>query len=96
MAQVRVISRAEARDGRAAELRILLRRMVAPTRAEDGCVYFELLESNVPNLFYFDELWESREYLQAHAASRHFAEIFGTAKELLAVPLEVNLLVEVQ
>ena len=95
MAQVRVIARAAAREGKAEELKELLRRMVAPTRAEDGCVYYELLESNRPGLFYFDELWESREALEAHASSERFVEIFGKAKELMREPLEVNLLTEV-
>lgn len=95
MAQVRVIARAVAREGKAEELKTLLRGMVAPTRAEAGCIYYELFESNIPGLFYFNELWESQQHLDAHAASKHFTEIFGKSRELMHGPPEVNLLREV-
>jgi quinol monooxygenase YgiN len=96
MEPVRVIARVVARDGKADELKALLRRLVTPTRAEQGCRYYELFESNLPGLFYFHELWNSREDLNAHAASSHFIEITGKAKELMKEPLEVNFLEEVQ
>ena len=95
MAQVRVIARAVAREGTADELKALLRGMVVPTRAEAGCIYYELFESNIPGRFYFNELWESQQHLDAHAASKHFTEIFGKAKALMQGPPEVNLLTEV-
>jgi quinol monooxygenase YgiN len=92
MTKVRVIARAVAREGKADELKALLRGLVKPTQAEAGCIYYELFESNIPGLFYFNELWESQAHLDAHAASSHFTEIFGKAKALFAEPLEVNLL----
>ena len=95
MAIVRVIARAEAREGKSDELKSLLRKLVTPTRSEQGCRYYELFESNLPGVFYFNELWNSQEDLEAHARSSHFTEIFGKAKELLKTPLEVNLLEEV-
>jgi quinol monooxygenase YgiN len=97
MEKVRVIARALARDGKADELKALLVKMVKPTRAEDGCIYYELLESNIPGLFYYNELWQSKAHLDAHAASKHFTEILGGGvKELLKEPLEVSFLHEVQ
>jgi quinol monooxygenase YgiN len=96
MPEVRVIARAVARDGKAEELKELLRGLIAPTRAEAGCIYYELFESNLPGLLYFNELWESQAHLDAHAASSHFTEIFGKAKALFREPLEVNLLTAVE
>jgi quinol monooxygenase YgiN len=96
MEQVRIIARAVAREGKADELKALLQKMVSPTRSEQGCRYYELFESNVPGIFYFHELWHSKEDLEAHAASRHFTDVFGKAKDLLKEPLEVNFLQEVQ
>ena len=96
MPEVRVIARAVARDGKAEELKTLLRGLIAPTRAEAGCIYYELFESNLPGLLYFNELWESQAHLDAHAASSHFTEIFGKAKALFSEPLEVNLLTAVE
>jgi quinol monooxygenase YgiN len=96
MAEVRVIARAVAREGKAEELGALLAGMVAPTRVEAGCTFYELYASNITGLFYFNELWESQAHLDAHVATPHFTTIFAKAKELLAEPLEVNLLTEVK
>jgi quinol monooxygenase YgiN len=96
MAEVRVIARAVAREGKAEELGTLLAGMVAPTRIEAGCTFYELYTSNISGLLYFNELWESQAHLDAHMATSHFTTIFAKAKELLAEPLEVNLLTEVE
>jgi quinol monooxygenase YgiN len=96
METVRVIARAEAREGKADEVKALLRQLILPTRGEKGCRYYELFESNLPGVFYFNELWQSQADLDAHAASSHFTEIFGKVKHLLKLPLEVNLLQEVE
>ena len=96
MAELRVIARAEARNGSADELKSLLGGLVKPTRAEAGCKYSELFESNLPGVLYFNELWQSQAHLDAHAASGHFKEIFGKAKPLLPVPFEVGLLKSVE
>jgi quinol monooxygenase YgiN len=95
MQEVRVIARAVAKPSKADELKALLGGLVQPTRAEDGCKYYELFASNLPGVFVFNELWESQKHLDAHAASAHFREIFGQATALLAEPLEVNLLTSV-
>jgi quinol monooxygenase YgiN len=91
MAEVRVIARAVAREEKSGE-----RGLVAPTRAEAGCKYYELFTSNLPGIFVFNELWESQAHLDAHAASSHFQETFGKVKPLLKEPLEVNLLTAVE
>jgi quinol monooxygenase YgiN len=92
MAEVRVIARAVAREGKANELKELLRGLVKPTRTENGCKFYELYESSLPGLFYFNELWQSQAHLDAHLASSHFTTITGKAKELVQGPLEVNFL----
>jgi quinol monooxygenase YgiN len=96
MEHVRVIARAVAREGKADELKTLLRQLVTPTRGEKGCRYYEFFESNLPGLFYFHELWESQADLDAHADSAHFKEIIGKSEALFAEPMEVNLLTEIQ
>jgi quinol monooxygenase YgiN len=95
MHEVCVIARAVAQQGKGDELKALLRGLVQPTRAEAGCQYYELFESNLAGIFLFNELWESQEHLDAHAASSHFTEIFGKATALLDGPLEVHLLTSV-
>jgi quinol monooxygenase YgiN len=95
MHEVRVIARAVAQQGKGDELKALLRGLVQPTRAEVGCRYYELFESNLAGIFLFNELWESQDHLDAHATSSHFTEIFGKAAALLAEPLEVHLMTSV-
>jgi quinol monooxygenase YgiN len=95
MPEVRVIAEAIAKQGKGDELKELLRGLVQATRAEAGCKYYELFESNVPGVFLFNEFWKSQAHLDAHAASSHFAEIFGKATALLAEPLAVHLLTSV-
>jgi quinol monooxygenase YgiN len=95
MAEVRVIARAVAREGKSDEVKDLLRGLVAPTRAEAGCKYYELFASDLPGVFVFNELWESQAHLDAHAASAHFKEIFGKVNPLLQESLEVHLLTAV-
>jgi quinol monooxygenase YgiN len=96
MAIVRVIARAEARDGKAKELKALLSKMVMPTRLETGCRYYELFQSDKPGVFFFNELWNSDADLKAHTKSAHFIEQFGKAKDLMKSPLEVHFLSEVE
>ena len=60
MAEVRVIARSVARKGKEDQLRALLQGMLVPTRAEKGCISYELYESDSMGRFYFDEAWESQ------------------------------------
>ncbi|MEP3200108.1 MAG: putative quinol monooxygenase [Lentilitoribacter sp.] len=49
-----------------------LSTLVAPTRAEKGCIQYDLHQSNEdPAVFLFFELWETRELWQDHMNSAH-------------------------
>lgn len=92
MAEVRVIARFVARQGKESQLRALLESMLAPTRAERGCKAYELYESDSNGRFYLSEIWESRTALDQHAAAPHFKRLQQTAPELVKEPFEVNIL----
>ena len=50
----------------------VLQALVAPTRAEPGCVQYELLQSQQdPRMFTFFEKWESDAALAAHTQTEH-------------------------
>jgi len=52
-----------------------LMKLIEPTRAEEGCINYDLHQDNEdPNLFLFHENWESEEHLMAHSKSAHIAE----------------------
>jgi quinol monooxygenase YgiN len=96
MPEVRVIARSVARKGKEEQLRALLQGMLHPTRAERGCMLYELYESNSRGLFYFYEMWESQAALDRHAASPHFMHLEQTIGELVQQPFEVNILERIQ
>lgn len=95
MSQVRLIARAVAKPGKAAELKANFRQMLEPTRKEEGNRFYELFESHEGGRFFFNELWASEEALERHKNSAHFKELIAGAEPLLAEPMELNVLTEV-
>ena len=66
------------------EVRDLLAGLVDPTRAEDGCVVYELLQNAAdPTVFTFVEEWTSDAALDAHLASDHIAAALGRLPDVL-------------
>lgn len=92
MTEVRVIARSVARKGKEDQLRALLQGMLVPTRAEQGCKWFELYESDSAGRFYLDETWESQAALDEHLATPHFRHLEQTIGDLLKEPFEPNIL----
>lgn len=62
-----------------------LLKMIAPTRAEDGCIEYRLLQDNDdPAVFIFYENWESIACLERHMASEHFKCYVAAVGDLIA------------
>lgn len=52
-----------------------LLKLLEPTRAEDGCIQYDLHQNNEdPAHFVFYENWASEAYLQTHLATTHIAD----------------------
>lgn len=52
-----------------------LQKLVEPTRAEAGCINYDLHQDNEnPAHFLFFENWETRELWQDHMSNTHLAE----------------------
>lgn len=67
----RILAKAEQRELVKSELL----KLIAPTRAEEGCINYDLHQDRAnPNLFIFYENWISHDFLQKHMASAHIAE----------------------
>lgn len=61
-----------------------LLKLTAPTRAEAGCVQYDLHQDNEnPAHFLFFENWESRELWQDHMGSAHLAAYKAAAGDAL-------------
>ena len=72
MAMIRVVAHFRPKPGKLEEARTLLLDFTVPTRAEKGCVFYDLHENPTdPEDLTFIEEWESAEDLDAHAQSAH-------------------------
>jgi quinol monooxygenase YgiN len=72
-----------AAPGRRDDLRAALLALVEPTRAEDGCLLYDLHESREdPDVFAFYEIWRDREAHAAHDRTEHVAGIRAALPEL--------------
>jgi quinol monooxygenase YgiN len=64
-----VIGSAKAKPGKADEFRVVLKSLLLPTLAEEGCLRYEMNESEDGQSWIFTELWESRALWDRHMAS---------------------------
>ena len=85
MAHLTVVATLKAKPDCEAELLAMLQDLVAPTRAEAGCINYDLHRSDdEPGTFLFHETWESRPLWEAHMQSPHlvaFGEANGAVTE---------------
>jgi quinol monooxygenase YgiN len=79
-----------AQDGKADELRKQAVAMLAPTHAEPANEFYRLYESETPGHFFFHELWQSQQALDAHLQTAHFKRFSEVTKNLLAKPIEID------
>ena len=87
-----VVARIKAKPGREEEVKAVLLANVAPTRAERGCIDYDLHQSHdEPGLVLFYENWESRADLDAHSQSPHIQALRARAGDLLAEPALIEL-----
>jgi quinol monooxygenase YgiN len=89
-APIHVIARHWARPETLDEVRRLLLGLIEPSRAEPGCLKYELLQNaSDPTDFTFVETFVSEAALEVHAAAPYIAGLQPRMKELVARPSEV-------
>jgi len=63
-----------AKEGSATKMKELLSAMVVPSKAEKGCLFYEIFQyENEPLRFMEVETWENETALDGHKASPHYA-----------------------
>lgn len=88
--QVTLTATIYAKPGKEAEVLEILHSFVAPTRAEKGCVNYDLhVLKDQPGTFMFYENWETKADLDAHSKMPHLKPLGARADELLAKPTEL-------
>ena len=88
---VNVVATLTAADGKAEELEAVLLSMLPASRADDGCIRYELFrDGRDPNVFVFVEEWRDMDAVKAHGAQPHMAEAGNRMKGLLAGRPEIR------
>jgi len=88
---VTVVVRLKAKPGMEARVRQELFSLLAPTRAERGCINFDMHQApNDRSLFLVYENWVSEEDLKRHFETPHITRWIQEAKGLLAEPMELT------
>src|SRR5438128_840413 len=90
-----VVALFKALQGAEAGARVELTKLVAPTRAEDGCINYDLYQSvEDPRDFIFYENWSGMPTLAAHRKTPHILELSEKIDRFFTKPPEVLLLRE--
>jgi quinol monooxygenase YgiN len=87
---IAVTAKMRAKEGMEDSLKEELLALLSPTRAEAGCITYELHQSKKDRTaFLFYEKWQSKEDLGAHATAPHMVNFKGKAGEMLAEPPQI-------
>jgi quinol monooxygenase YgiN len=79
----------QARPGKEAELRAALTGLLAPTRAEVGCINYDLhTASDDPSKFLFFENWASKAHHEAHDKTPHIQNLRACISEMSFPPVK--------
>ncbi len=82
---IHVLATLIARPDKVDATRDALASLVAPTREEEGCERYDLLQStDDPTRFQTIERWSSAEAVESHMGSAHVQEALAAAADLLA------------
>jgi len=86
-----IIAIIKAKAGKESETKHALQSIVGPTRAETGCIDFDLYQAtDDKSTFMFYENWTSREVLNAHMQTAHIKAFGQKAGDLLAEPIKAS------
>jgi len=70
-----------AKEGSEAKMKELLSAMVVPSKAEDGCLFYEIFQyENNRRKFMAVETWRDEKSLDGHKASEHY-KVYKTSYE---------------
>jgi len=75
-----------------ARVREELHKLLAPTRAETGCLNFDMHQAlDNEGDFLFHENWTSKQDLERHFQTEHIRNWLKISEQLCAAPVEVGL-----
>lgn len=90
--KVTVVATCKAKPGQEDRVREEILALVDPTRAEAGCINYDLhVSSDDPGHFMLYENWVSKQDLDEHLATPYLERFKGLASEILAEPIQIQL-----
>jgi quinol monooxygenase YgiN len=93
MAKVTVIATLRAKPGKEKELEDYLTTLVGYTRAEMGCLNYDLhQQKSDPSVYVMYENWADQSELDKHLAMPYMVDFMRAAQDLLASPPDLQLL----
>ncbi|MDJ0720536.1 MAG: putative quinol monooxygenase [Desulfobacterales bacterium] len=88
--KVTVVATLKAKPGMEDTVRGAVEAVIGPTRAEPGCINYDLHQSNDnPTLFMLYENWTSEQDLDAHLAMPYLKDLVAKADDMLAEPVDI-------
>jgi len=91
--KVSVLAKCKAKSGMEEELKKELMALVVLTRAESGCINYDLHQSVEDKaLFILYENWVSKKDLDEHLAMPYLKAFLDKADEILAEPADITVL----
>lgn len=85
MSKVTVVAKLSVKPEAIEAVRPELFKLIAPTRAEEGCIEYRLhQDGNDPSIFIFYENWESMACLDRHMNSEHFKRYVAAVGDFIA------------
>lgn len=90
--KVTVVATFKAKAGMEETVREAIQALIPPTRAESGCINYDLLQSTEdPSLFMLYENWVSKKVLDEHLAMPYLKDFLGKADGMLRAPVDIAL-----
>lgn len=88
---IRVVARVIALPDRIEQLKTVLSQLVTPTRAETGCLQYDLFQNQQdPTDFTFIEEWETETALSNHLQSEHIQIAYQQVEGLVAAEPDIR------
>ena len=89
--KITFVAKIKSKSGREAQVKSELLKLIQPTRAEAGCLSYDMHESlDEPGLFLFYENWKTKKHIDAHFETLHVRSILAAVSDLLASPPELT------
>ena len=80
-----ILAQITAEPGQEQTVRAELEKLIPITRAEEGCIRYDLhVDNETPGFFVFYETWESRDLWQSHMNAPHLAAYMAATEGKVA------------